>query len=377
MVKVIPNQSTLNLQEKAKSLNTQSKYDGDWLKFNSYCKEKHNCSALDVDDLVSAYALSANYMDWLHKDPEAKALKGFSNMPGREKLNNNPYSIKGSAGYIDNSYKASTIRRILASITYKYRANGYEFDRKNPLISDTISAISRFDKDFGAGQANELLKKDIIKIIDKIQLYKYENEEELRRNIRDKALILMGYFSFCRRSELLNMKMEHLTFKEKGLFIEIPYSKTDQIGQGRAIYLEKQKDAYCPNNALKTWLNLFHIGIDMKSGKIKKDTGPLFFKINRYDGIEKNILSKNHNKKGSLTDTGFVIILKRRAKDAGLGNIDKISGHSLRIGAISQARINGVAIHDIMKQTGHRSPQMIHQYTKISDISENSASGKI
>ena len=187
----------------------------------------------------------------------------------------------------------------------------------------------------------------------------------------------MGYFSFCRRSELLNMKMEHLTFKEKGLFIEIPYSKTDQIGQGRAIYLEKQKDAYCPNNALKKWLNLFHIRIDKNTGKIKGDTGPLFFKINRYDGIEKNILSKNHNKKGSLTDTGFVIILKRRAKDAGLGNIDKISGHSLRIGAISQARINGVPIHDIMKQTGHRSPQMIHKYTKISDISENSASGKI
>ena len=117
-------------------------------------------------------------------------------------------------------------------------------------------------KTLDAGQANELLKKDIIKIIDKIQLDKNENKEQLRRNIRDKALILMGYFSFCRRSELLNMKMEHLTFKEKGLFIEIPYSKTDQIGQGRAIFLEKQNDAYCPNNALKEWLNLFHIGID-------------------------------------------------------------------------------------------------------------------
>ena len=378
MVKITPNESTLNLQEKAKSKNTQSKYDGDWLKFNAYCKEKHKCSALDVDDLVSAYALTANYMDWLHKDSDAQKLKGFSNIPGREKLNNNPYSIKVSKVYIDSSYKASTIRRILASITYKYRANGYEFDRKNPLISDTISAISRFDKDFGSGQANELLKKDIIKIIDKIQLHKNDNEEQLRRNIRDKALILMGYFSFCRRSELLNMKMEHLTFKEKGLFIEIPYSKTDQIGQGRAIFLTKQNDAYCPNNALKEWLKLFHIEVDTKNGKIKDHTGPLFFKINRYDGIEKNKLSKkNHNKKGSLTDTGFVIILKRRAKDAGIKNIHKISGHSLRIGAISQARMNGVPIHDIMKQTGHRSPQMIHKYTKISDISENSASGKI
>ena len=105
------NEKVSKLKEKSKAKNTQDKYNGDWLKFIDYCKNKYNCSPLDVDDLESAYALTANYMDWLHEDPEAKILKGTSNIPGREKLNNNPYS--------SSAYKASTIQRILASITYK------------------------------------------------------------------------------------------------------------------------------------------------------------------------------------------------------------------------------------------------------------------
>ena len=66
-----------------------------------------------------------------------------SNIPGREKLNNNPYS--------SSPYKASTIQRILASITYKYRLNGFQFDRKNPNIAETISAIVRDEKNNKTG----------------------------------------------------------------------------------------------------------------------------------------------------------------------------------------------------------------------------------
>ena len=109
MVKISLNENVSKLKEKSKAKNTQDKYQGDWLKFIDYCKNKYNCSPLDVDDLDSAYALTANYMDWLHEDPEAKILKGSSNIPGRENVNNNPYS--------STAYKASTIQRILASIT--------------------------------------------------------------------------------------------------------------------------------------------------------------------------------------------------------------------------------------------------------------------
>ena len=354
MVKISLNENVSKLKEKSKAKNTQDKYQGDWLKFIDYCKNKYNCSPLDVDDLDSAYALTANYMDWLHEDPEAKILKGTSNIPGREKINNNPYS--------SSSYKSSTIQRILASITYKYRVNGFQFDRKNNNISDTIGAIVRDQKNNKSGQAKELLRKDIELIIDTIP----EKSDDYK-NIRDKALILVGYFSFCRRSELLGMKYEHLTFDNDGIQILIPFSKTDQKGEGRVILLQKRDDSpkYCPVRALNDWLEISMI-----------NSGPLFYRIDKSNSIIKYELNQN-NKKISLTDTSFVLILKKRAQNARLNDCHKISGHSLRIGSITQARINGVPTHEIMKMSGHKTEQMINRYTKITDIKSISVGKKI
>ena len=352
MVKITINDNVTKLKERSKAKNTQDKYEGDWLKFIDYCKNKYHCNPIEVDDLDSAYALTANYMDWLHEDPEAKILKGSSNIPGREKINNNPYS--------STAYKASTIQRILASITYKYRLNGFQFDRKNPNISETISAIVRNEKILKSGQAKEILKDDLVKIIEAIP----ENDDDFR-NIRDKALILIGFYSFCRRSELLGMKFEHLNFGEDGIQVLIPFSKTDQSGEGRMIFLPKTNDDYCPITALNNWLEVARI-----------DNGPLFYKINKSNNIEKYTL--NHkNIKMSLTDTHFVLMLKKRAEAAGLEDCDKISGHSLRIGAITQARMNGVPTHEIMAQSGHKTTQMIDRYTKLSNIRETSAAKKI
>jgi len=58
MVKISLNDNVNKLKEKSKAKNTQDKYNGDWLKFIEYCKNKYNCSPLDVDDLESAYALT-------------------------------------------------------------------------------------------------------------------------------------------------------------------------------------------------------------------------------------------------------------------------------------------------------------------------------
>ncbi len=250
----------------------------------------------------------------------------------------------------------------MASITYKYRVNGFQFDRKNNNVADTIGAIVRDQKNNKSGQAKELLRKDIELIIDTIP----EKSDDYK-NIRDKALILVGYFSFCRRSELLGMKYEHLTFDNDGIQILIPFSKTDQKGEGRVILLQKRDDSpkYCPVRALNEWLEISMI-----------NSGPLFYRIDKSNSIIKYELNQN-NKKVSLTDTSFVLILKKRAQNAGLNDCHKISGHSLRIGSITQARINGVPTHEIMKMSGHKTEQMINRYTKITDIKSISVGKKI
>ena len=106
------------------------------------------------------------------------------------------------------------------------------------------------------------------------------------------------------------------------------------------------------------------------------ENGPLFYKINKSNTIEKYTMNYK-NQKVSLNDSSFVLILKKRATTAGIDDCNKISGHSLRIGSITQARMNGVPTHEIMAQSGHKTTQMIDRYTKLSNIRETSAAKKI
>ena len=80
MVKITINDNVSKLKQKSKlkilKINMRV-----IVKFTNYCQNKYLCNPLDVDDLDSAYALTANYMDWLHEDPEAKVFKGSSNIP--------------------------------------------------------------------------------------------------------------------------------------------------------------------------------------------------------------------------------------------------------------------------------------------------------
>ena len=69
--------------------------------------------------------------------------------------------------------------------------SGFQFDRKHPDISETIASIQINQKNIRSGEAKELLKEDIINIIDAIP----EDKNDFR-GIRDKALILIGFVGF-------------------------------------------------------------------------------------------------------------------------------------------------------------------------------------
>ena len=98
--------------------------------------------------------------------------------------------------------------------------------------------------------------------------------------------------------------------------------------------------------------------------------------ITSLDRIKKYNLNKKTNLKISLSDHSFNLILKKRVIKAGLDD-NNVSAHSLRIGAITEARNQGIPIHEIMAQSGHRTSQMIDHYTKINNIQETNAAKKI
>lgn len=70
-------------------------------------------------------------------------------------------------------------------------------------------------------------------------------------DLRDRALLLISFSAALRRSELVGIDLEHITYDPEGISIYIPYSKTDQSGNGQHVEIPKKANAFhCPVNAL-------------------------------------------------------------------------------------------------------------------------------
>lgn len=164
------------------------------------------------------------------------------------------------------------------------------------------------------------------------------------RAARDRAILLIGFASAMRRSELVGVRMEHLTFSPTGLDIELPVSKTDQEKHGRTIFIPRSTSAHCPVEALMRWL---------KTAGIR--TGHVFRSVSRYDGVAKQ----------GLTPQSVALIVKAAMAQTG-ADAQHISGHSLRSGYCTSAAEQGLQSWQIRMQTGHKSEVTLAKYIRAS-----------
>jgi integrase len=75
------------------------------------------------------------------------------------------------------------------------------------------------------------------------------------KDLRDRALLLLGFAGAFRRSELVALNVEDLEADAAGLKIHIRHSKTDQEGHGATIAVVSGSIA-CPVAALHLWLKV-------------------------------------------------------------------------------------------------------------------------
>jgi integrase len=248
-----------------------------------------------------------------------------------------------------SSLRSATITRRLTSITKAHQAAGFEESPSSShhfVVSETFKGIRRSIGTAQEGKA-PLLTGDIRRIVGACP--------ETLSGLRDRALILVGFAGAFRRSELASIEFTHLSFTEDGLIIDLQRSKTDQEAAGRKVGIPFGKEeATCPVRALRRWL--------ASSGIIN---GPVFRGVNRHGKPSRRGLHKDC--------VGW--ILKVAASRAGL-KPEPLGGHSLRAGCVTQAAMNGVSERDIMRQTGHKSAEMLARYIRIGEIfTRNAAAG--
>ena len=142
---------------------------------------------------------------------------------------------------------------------------------------------------------------------------------------RDRALVLIGFASGLRRSEVAGICFEHLARHSNGsgITITLPRSKTDQEGQGREVEIARGSqpentpvsECTCPIRALEQWLRQANI-----------TGGPVFRKVSRGKNMQK----------AALNPASVAWILKRALGRAGVRDLDRMA--PTRSGRVSQPR---------------------------------------
>jgi site-specific recombinase XerD len=280
----------------ALSSNTMRAYKGDWLEFSTWCTERQR------PHLPASPATVANF----------------------------------ASSLASSGKKVPTIARKLAAIRFFHRGAGEDNPTDNAGVAAILKGIRRT-----VGTAPHQKAPATVDIIHAMLAHV---DAKTLQGKRDRAILLLGFAGAFRRSELVSISVEDLTFSTEGVDVFLPKSKTDQEAKGQSVAVLNGK-ALKPAERLGEWLHAAGIS-----------SGPIFLRINRGD----------HLTAEALTAQSVALIVKKYADAAGL-DVERLSGHSLRAGFVTSAAENRASISRIMEVTRHRDPRTVETYVRRAD----------
>jgi integrase len=160
---------------------------------------------------------------------------------------------------------------------------------------------------------------------------------------RDRAILVLGFCSGMRRSELSALDVSDVELTPAGIEISIRRSKTDQVQRGRKIGIQRAPgNDLCSARAVRDWLKV-------RGPK----PGPLFtaFQGDRQTAQRAGVQAVNN-------------AVKRAAASIGL-NPARYGGHSLRSGMITAALESGAEPTAVMARTGQSIRTMLGYHRPV------------
>lgn len=240
----------------------------------------------------------------------------------------------------------STLKRRLAAISVAHDAKGYPSPTSSKLVKAAMRGIQRV-RGSQQRQAKALLVEDLMKIMAMLG--------DDPKDIRDKALLLIGFAGGFRRSELVAINCTDVKLVRQGMTINIRRSKTDQLGHGRKVGIPFARGRYCPVRTYEAWRDV--IGVS---------DGAVFRPVTRHGDV----------KAARLSGEAVSRIIKTRV--AGLGyDVKDYSGHSLRAGLVTSGAMAGLSTLAIKQQTGHRSDAAVQKYVRLCELFYHNAASSL
>ncbi|MFC7497000.1 MULTISPECIES: tyrosine-type recombinase/integrase [unclassified Nocardioides] len=220
---------------------------------------------------------------------------------------------------------ASAIDGACSAISYVHRSHGHPDPIQNEALRQVRRGLRRTLGTAPRRLARPLTTGDIRQIVGAI-------DRGSLKGARDAAIILLGYASALRRSELTGLTLADLERQPAGLLLHVRRSKTDPEGHGHLVPVAHGRHPGTdPVAALDAWLQLRGT-----------TPGPVFVSLRHGD--------LTHD---PISGEAIARMLRSRARGAGLSP-ERITGHSLRAGHATAAAAAGVPLDRIALQTRHR-----------------------
>lgn len=250
-----------------------------------------------------------------------------------------PASPAVLAEYLASSAEKLSVATLERRLTAIHKAH-LEKNLSSPALSESVKRVMQgIRRTLGTRQrqVTPLVKDDLLAALVMV------NQQTPVKAARDRALLLVGFASAMRRSELVGVNVEHITHLPTGMEIFLPCSKTDQDKRGRTVFIPHANDeSRCPVKALIEWLAISGI----------RD-GAVFRAVTRYGRVAAI----------GLSSQSVALIVKASVARAG-GDADQSSGHSLRAGYCTSAAEKGLQPWQIREQTGHKSDVTLAKYIR-------------
>lgn len=246
-----------------------------------------------------------------------------------------PASSEGVVRYLADhaeQLSSNTLRTHLAALAQWHKSHGFVDPTKAPKVRDVLRGIqAEHPRPVKQAEAMQLQALEACIIGLQAQITSGSDWQRLRA-LRDRALILLGFWRAFRADDLCGLRVEHIKLRSaEGLELFMASSKTDREHQGRTVTVPALK-RLCPVQAYEEWL---------QASEFKE--GPLFRSIDRWGHLGVEPLNSNSISR----------LLRLAFARSGLDG-ECYSGHSLRRGFATWANRNAWGTKALMDYVGWR-----------------------
>lgn len=234
-----------------------------------------------------------------------------------------------------DSLNPRTLEVRLTALSQWHQFQGFDDPCQYPDVRKTLKGIRRT-------HGKPKRKAKALRLDHLAAMLNWLNDQpHSNKKLRDLAIVQIGFFGAFRRSELVGINVEDLSWEPEGLLIQLPKTKTDQVGEGTYRAIPMGHGLVCPGTTLKIWLE--------QAGIV---SGSLFRPINRWDQI----------KDKALNPSAINSLLKSLGRACELDFVPELSSHSFRRGLSTSAAREDIDFEAIKKQGGWKADTTVWEY---------------